>query len=157
MKSHLSTMCAHPSSLTMHNLSPLLVFLACIIWTENGYRFSSIVRKVKCFSIHLQEGYETFHAPTWGLWDKQGFFLEVSDVADNHPDDLARFGYILDMKVRKKPEFFYIYSWLHTGTHHKICRFEFVFIENLANSGHFFHEKSVVYRSTSYFSGRNLA
>ncbi len=75
-------------------------FLACIIWTENGYRFSSIERKVKCFSIHLQEGYETFHAPTWGLWDKPGFFFEVCDVADNQPDDLARSGYILKLIIK---------------------------------------------------------
>jgi len=31
-----------------------------IIWTKNGYEFSSIERRAICLFIHLQEGYETF-------------------------------------------------------------------------------------------------
>jgi hypothetical protein len=35
-----------------------------IIWTKNGYEFSSIERRAICFFIHLQEGYENFHPLT---------------------------------------------------------------------------------------------
>jgi hypothetical protein len=38
-----------------------------IIWTKNGYEFSSIERRAIYFFIHLQEGYETFPPLTWGL------------------------------------------------------------------------------------------
>jgi hypothetical protein len=49
--------------------------------------------------------------PRWG------FFSQFCDVAE---DDLARYGYILDVKVgKKKKKKPYIYSWLPTGTYHK--------------------------------------
>ncbi len=43
-----------------------------IIWTKNGFEFSSIERGgLYVFFIQLQEGYEFFHPLTWGLW---GYF-----------------------------------------------------------------------------------
>jgi hypothetical protein len=47
-------------------------------------------------------------------------------------DDLARFGYRLNMKVEKNR--ILLFSWLPTGTYH----------ENVANLGQFFHGKSFV-------------
>jgi len=39
----------------------------------------------------------------------------------------------------------------------KIWQFGFIFLQNLVSLGHFFSLKNPLYRSKSYFSGRNLA
>jgi hypothetical protein len=52
----------------------------------------------------------------------------------NHPENiLAKFGYILDIKVQNNR--ILLNFWLPTGTYHKIL---------VANLGHFFHEKAFV-------------
>jgi hypothetical protein len=57
-----------PLGFTLHITSTSVFFLAYIIQTENGYGFLSIERRVVCFLVHRQKGYETFHPPTWELW-----------------------------------------------------------------------------------------
>jgi hypothetical protein len=50
-----------------------------------------------------------------------GFLLRIlwqSQSGNHSQNNLAKFGYILDMKVEKKPESFYVF-WLPTGTYHK--------------------------------------
>jgi hypothetical protein len=54
-----------PSSLTMHNLWLFFFFrpFAYIIPAQIGYGFLSMERGLYVFSVHLQEGYETFPQP----------------------------------------------------------------------------------------------
>jgi len=60
------------------------------------------------------------------------------------------------MKVEQKTESFYILDYL-LELIIKFWQLEFYFtLENLANLGHFFFMKHPLYRSESYFSGRNL-
>jgi len=61
-------------------------------------------------------------------------FFQFCDVAEvPHPeDDLARFGHILDVKVEKKLETFYILGYL-LKLLMKIWRFGFFCFRNLAN------------------------
>jgi len=85
--------------------------------------------------------------------------LACRQSGDHSENNLAKFGYILDMKVgKKKRERILLYSWLPTRTYHK----------NLATggekkslkSGKFaffsFQMKNPLYRSKIYFPGRNL-
>jgi hypothetical protein len=58
-------------------------------------------------------------------------FLWCSQNEDHSQNNLAKFGYILDMKVGKERERILWYSWLQTGTYHK----------NLANWNLFFFFK----------------
>jgi hypothetical protein len=45
--------------------------------------------------------------------------LACRQSGDHSENNLAKFGYILDMKVGKKKERILLYSWLPTGTYHK--------------------------------------
>jgi hypothetical protein len=58
------------------------------------------------------------------------------------------------MKIEKQnPELFYLLGYLLLELIIRIWQFGFYFLRNLANSGHFLHEKSF----KSYFLGQNLA
>jgi hypothetical protein len=78
----------------------------------------------------------------------QGFFFwfQFCDVAEVVISirfcDLARFGYILHMKVEKQTEFFYILGYL-LELIIKTWQSE-IFFGNLANLGHFFPWKIFV-------------
>jgi len=69
-------------------------------------------------------------------------FCDVAEVVIIHKDDLARFGYILDMKVEKKFKTFYNFGYL-LKLLMKIWRFDFYLCRNLANLG------------TTFFSMKN--
>jgi hypothetical protein len=76
----------------------------------------------------------------------QGFFFNFVMIqwSDNHlQDDLARFGYRLDMKVEKNSESFYILGYL-LELIIKISLFENFFLGDLAHLDHFFNGKSFV-------------
>ncbi len=73
-----------------------------------------------------------------------GFLLRIlwwSQSGNRPENDLAKFGYILDMKVGKKTESFYVLGYT-------FC--------NLFGPFYFFTFR-ILYRSKSYFPGRNLA
>jgi hypothetical protein len=57
---------------------------------------------------------------------------------------------MLDMKVELKIRIL-VYSWLPTGTYHKSLTIWIFFLQNLANSGQFFHEKSFVQLEIIFF------
>jgi hypothetical protein len=59
---------------------------------------------------------------------------------DESVNNLAKFGYILDVKVENKQKPFYILGYL-LELIIKIWQFR-IFLKNLANVGHLFHEKS---------------
>jgi hypothetical protein len=61
--------------------------------------------------------------------------------SDDHPENnLAKFGYIPDMKVNRNRSL--LYSWLLTETYHKnLTIWIFPFFGNLMNLGHFFRRK----------------
>jgi len=72
----------------------------------------------------------------------------------SYKDDLARFGYRLDMKIEKKSESFYIL----TGTYHKnLAIWKPLFSKIWKIWAIFFPTENPLYRSKSYFSGQNLA
>jgi len=53
---------------------------------------------------------------------QQVFFLRIlwhSQSGNHSKNNLAKFGYILDMKVEKKKTRILLYFWLPTGTYHK--------------------------------------
>jgi hypothetical protein len=53
-------------------------------------------------------------------------------------NNLAKFGYIIDMKIVKKNRIL-LYSWLPIGTYHKnLVIWDFFFLQNLVNLGLFF-------------------
>jgi hypothetical protein len=65
--------------------------------------------------------------------------LSSSQSGDHPKNNLAKFGYILDMKVGKKN-----FSWLRTP------------IRKSDEFGTFFFMKNPLYRLKSYFKGQNL-
>jgi hypothetical protein len=76
-----------------------------------------------------------------GLFLQAGFLLRILwyNQSGDHPEsNLAKFGYILDMKVegKKKPESFYVIGYLIELVI-KIWQFGFIFLQNLASLGHF--------------------
>jgi hypothetical protein len=74
----------------------------------------------------------------------------------DHPwDDLARFGYILDMKVEQKKSKILPYSWLLMEVIIKIWRFRIIFFK-IWRIGVISSMKMSLYRSKMYFSGRNF-
>jgi hypothetical protein len=64
--------------------------------------------------------------------------------SDDHPENnLAKFGYIPDMKVNRNRSL--LYSWLLTETYHEnLMIWIFPFFGNLMNLGLFFQEKSCI-------------
>jgi hypothetical protein len=78
-----------------------------------------------------------------------------SSWSDNHTkDDLARFGYRLDMKIEKKSESFYIL----TGTYHKnLAIWKPLFSKIWQIWAISFPTENPLYRSKSFFLGQNLA
>jgi hypothetical protein len=64
----------------------------------------------------------------------------------NHPqDNIARFGYILNMKINKKSESFYILRYLLELIFKNLAMWIYFFFE-IWIFGTFFHEKSFVYK-----------
>jgi len=85
------------------------------------------------------------------------FFLCSSQSGDDYPENnLANFGYILDMKVGKINKIvILLYSWLSTGTYHKNLPIwgggKKINLKYLVNLGLFLCMKNPLYRSKSYF------
>jgi hypothetical protein len=74
----------------------------------------------------------------------------------NHSkDDLARFGYKLDMKVERKPDSFYILGYL-LELMIKMWNLDYFFLRKMANFVLNVSMKIPLYWSKSYFSGRNF-
>ncbi len=77
--------------------------------------------------------------------------LSCSQSGDHPENNLAKFGYMLDMKVENKMNHFYVVLWLPTRSYHKILMIRiFNLLRNLVNSGHIFQWKFLCI-------GRNLA
>ncbi len=82
-----------------------------------------------------------------GTLDVKNFFLQFCDVnwSGNHPQDgLAKFGYMLYMKVERETRNF-LYSWLPIGTSHNnmvIWISIFIFLKIWWICAIFPHEKS---------------
>ncbi len=111
----------------------------------------------------------------WVLSSDQGFFFVILwfrvffktssqvttliKVAIIKKINLAKFGYILDMKVggKKKTKSFYVLGYLLRTYHKKSGYLKLIFLWNLVNLGHFFSMKNRLYNGLkSYFLGRNL-
>ncbi len=75
----------------------------------------------------------------WGT-TRSGFLDVIIKVVNHLENNLAKFGYILNMKVENQNRIL-LCSWLPTSTYH----------QNLANLGHFFSMKNPLYRLKSYF------
>ncbi len=77
-------------------------------------------------------------------------FCDVAEVVVIHFGDLARFGYMLDMKAEKKqnPSIFLATYW---NSSLKSGDLDFLFFGNLVNLGHFLHAKSFVYVKVIFF------
>jgi hypothetical protein len=86
-----------------------------------------------------------------------GFVLRIlwCSESGNHPgNNFAIFGYIIDMKVEKNR--ILLYSWLPTVSCHKTLAMWNFFSWKSGEYGPFYPLKDHLYRSKSYFSGRNL-
>jgi hypothetical protein len=72
----------------------------------------------------------------------------VNEIGDHPEINLAKFGYILDMKVRKgkreNPSMF-LTNLLEPYHSKKAGDLKKSFLRNLANLDHVFHEKSIIY------------
>jgi len=72
-------------------------------------------------------------------------FCDVAEVEIIHKKILARFGYRLDLKVGKKNTRTLLYSWLPTGTYHKILAiWKFFWVEIWRISAIFFSCKNFI-------------
>lgn len=93
-----------------------------------------------------------------GFWDKgffSGFCDQCSQSDDNPENTLAKFGYILHIKVEKFQ--ILLYSWLRTGTYHEILAIAKKTFQISTNLGpFFFHENYPLYLFRSKF-GKNLS
>jgi len=76
---------------------------------------------------------------------KPGSLLRIlwcSQSGDHPENNLAKFGYILDMKIEKQNPSIFLATYRNLSL--KSGDLELFSFENLSNLGHFFHEKSFV-------------
>jgi len=82
------------------------------------------------------------------LWCSQSNDIDLKN-------NLAKFGYILIRKKKKKKIF--LYSWLPTGTYHKILAVWNLFLKKSGECGSFFPWKILCVGRNHIFLGWNLA
>ncbi len=68
------------------------------------------------FALFHNKKFQTLHTPKQGLFKG---FCDVSKIGDNPENNLAKFGYIPDMKAFFWKNRMLLYYWLPSGTYHK--------------------------------------